>query len=151
MRTSITTSTLLISIVLIILIHCTIISQNARYTEVSTGLNSSMDYAYDRMFDYYSDEEFLNKYIVLDDSGFAKLVDGKLQFKTNVDTVKTDLIQHFCSVLQERLGSDGKIKVQLLYMDLQEGTFQVRVTEYFPYPLLNKVGTCVYEKTYTLY
>ncbi len=151
MRTSITTSTLLISIVLIILIHCTIISQNARYTEVSTGLNSSMDYAYDRMFDYYSDKEFINKYVVLDENGYAKTQDGKLVFKDDVKNVQANLVEYFCNVLKERLGSDGKIKVQLLYMDLQEGTFQIRVTEYFPYPLLNKVGTCVYEKTYTLY
>mgnify|MGYP000008928192 FL=1 len=152
MRTTITTSTLLVSLVIIVLIHCTLIGHNARENEISSGLNSSIDYAYGKMMDYYEDKEFIDKYVETDPFGFAKYDENnKLIFKIDVETVKKELVNKFCEILQQRLGSDGKIKVQVLYMDLDEGTFQVNVTEYYAYPLSSKTGACMYEKTYTLY
>lgn len=132
MRAAITGSTLMVSVLLIILIHCTIIGNNARESEISSGLNNSMDYAYDKMLDMYSEEDFA-------------------QNITDESVIMAELMEYFCFYLQYRLGSNGEVKVQLLYTDLDTGTFQVRATEYFTYPFLQRTGTCMFEKTYSLY
>lgn len=149
MRSVVTGSTLLITLILIILIHCTIIGNNARENEIHSGLNNSMDYAYDKMMDYFYDKDFITYYKELDAYGNVKY-DSNGNVIYNQDVI-SDLMIYFCKTLQNRLGSNGELKVQLLYIDLDTGTFQIRVTEYFEYPFMGKYGQCMYEKTYSLY
>lgn len=165
MRAIITSSTLLTCTALIILINCVIIGNNARTAEVNNGLNSSMDYAYDKMIDYYYDEEFVSYYKGtlylwkdIDGNVIHKSADKNFIYngKTYTESVNghdyilKDLMQTFCSTLQSRIGSNGALKVDLLYVDLDAGTFQIKITEYFAYPL-NRTGICSFEKTYSLY
>lgn len=141
MRLIISSSTLLVSIAIIILINCTIIGNNVRESEINSGLKQSMDYAYDKLVDKYYDEDFLSYYMTTNESG---------ELIYNPDLV-AELIGVFCDSLQSRLDSNCDVIVQLLYMDLDIGTFQIRVTEVFEYPFMSKTGTCVFEKTFSLY
>ena len=133
MRPIITISGICVSIMLLIMIHCTIIGDNMRKNEVETSLNSSMDYAFDKMMDYYADKNFINYY------------------EHDKNAITTDLMTQFCRSLQQTIKSDANLKVELLYLDLETGTFQVGVTEEYIYPLRVKKGKCYYEKTYGLY
>lgn len=136
MRAIISAGTWFASITLIILIHCTIIGNNVREREISTGLTQSMDYAYDKMIDNFYDTEFMNYYTNEDGS-------------YNESIVKA-LMDRFCISLQSGLSSDGTLKVQLLDVDLDEGILQIRVTETFRYPYMAKTGSFTFEKTYAL-
>lgn len=136
MRAIITAGTWLASITLIILIHCTIIGNNAREREISTGLTESMDYAYDKMIDNFYDPDFIN-YYVNDDGSYD-------------ESIVNELMDKFCVNLQAGLTSDGTLKVQLLNINMEEGILQLRVTESFRYPYMGKTGVFTFEKTYVL-
>ena len=60
MRLFITTSNLMVSIMIIIFIHTSLIGQTIRNNEITSSLNSSMDYAHDKLMDYYEDTSFIN-------------------------------------------------------------------------------------------
>ncbi len=141
MRTIITGSSFLVIFIVTILIHCTIIGNNARENEIKNGLDNSIDYAYDKMMDYYTDPNFINYYKTTNE-------DGKVVYN---NAIITDLLDKFCNVLQQRLGSNGVLSVQLSYIDLDTGTFTIKVTENFTYPFMKRKGTCMNEKTYSLY
>lgn len=165
MRAIITSSTLIVTSLLIILIHCTIIGNNVRNCEVSTGLKQSMEYAYDKMMDMYIKEDFYNDYnktvyvwydstgqIIYKSDNADELYNGVTGVPISNSIIILDkLITCFCDVLQSRIDSDGEISIQLLYVDIETGTFQIRVTEYFKYPFMHKEGQCMYEKTCSLY
>lgn len=131
MRGIVTCSGLIMSMAMIIMIHCVITGNNIRRTEVNHGLDTAMDYAYDSMRDVYADINFTQ----YDESRRNEIV--------------TDLMYRFCEVLGTRIGSDGNIEVRLIYADLDKGLFQIGVTEEYGYSFGNKRKSYYYEKTYS--
>ena len=77
MRLFITASNLMVSIMIIIFIHTSLIGQTIRNNEINASLNSSMDYAYDKMMDYYEDPSFINNYIYNSSTGRWEINDEK--------------------------------------------------------------------------
>lgn len=136
MKAIITSGTWLAALTLIILIHCTIIGNNVREREISTGLTESMDYAYDKMIDNFYDTEFMNYYMNEDGTYNKEII--------------SEIMNKFCVNLQSGLTSDGVLKVQLLDIDFDRGILQVRVTETFRYPYMGRTGSFTFEKTYAL-
>ena len=49
----------------------------------------------------------------------------------------------------QRIASDGRIQVALIYADMDKGLFQIGVTEEYEYPFGGRTGKCYYEKTYS--
>ena len=60
-----------------------------------------------------------------------------------------ELVFDFCSVLKNRIASDGEIEVRLISADLETGLFQIGVTEEYTYPFGGMNGKCYYEKAYS--
>ena len=60
-----------------------------------------------------------------------------------------ELVFDFCSVLENRIASDGQIEVRLISADLETGLFQIGVTEEYTYPFGGMNGKCYYEKAYS--
>lgn len=164
MRGILTSSGLCVALILLLLIHTSIIGNNIRENETQTSLNSSMDYAFDKMCMYFENtklEDYLNTnvYVWLEDGKeihnslvstdtynsktYDKMYNGKEYIKRNV-------MEIFCRALQSTIKSDGEIKVELMYFDLEKGTVQIRVTENYK-GALNRQKECKFEKTYGMF
>ena len=129
---------------LIILIHTSLIGQNIRDNEVNSSLNSSMDYAFDKMMDYYEDEQFIDYYTYNN-------VTKKWEIDTDKENEIVDsLMTEFCNTISSLKNSEASMKIELKTIDLTAGVFEVKVTEEFPYFYGNKTGTCTYQKCYSL-
>ena len=124
MRTVITGGGFLVVIALCVLIHCSIISTNMRDNEVS----NSLDNAVDVMGDIY---------LRLDYS------------QGNTAAYMQELIQGFCRAVNEKIGTDGELSVQVVKADIENGNFDIIVTEDYDYPLRGKKGRCSYEKAFS--
>lgn len=131
MRGIVTCSGLVISMAMIIIIHCVITGNNIRRMEVNRGTDTAMDYAYDSMYDIYADINFTQ----YDESHKNEIV--------------TNLMHRFCETLRTRIKSDGNIEVRLIYADLERGLFQIGVTQEYGYSFGNKRKSYYYEKTYS--
>ena len=119
MRTVITGGGFLVVTALCVLIHCSIISTNMRDNEVSNSLDKASDYAVDVMGDIYT------------------------------AAYMQELIQSFCRAVNEKIGTDGELSVQVVKADIENGNFDIIVTEDYDYPLRGKKGSCSYEKAFS--
>ena len=117
MRTVITGGGFLVVTALCVLIHCSIISTNMRDNEVSNSLDKASDYAVDVMGDIY---------LRLDYS------------QGNTAAYMQELIQGFCRAVNEKIGTDGELSVQVVKADIENGNFDIIVTEDYDYPLRGK-------------
>ena len=131
MRGVVTCGGLIVITAIIIMIHATITGNNIRRGEVERGLDSSIDYAFDRLGDIYADEFFTT------------------YSEDRREQIIEELVFDFCSVLKNRIASDGEIEVRLISADLETGLFQIGVTEEYTYPFGGMNGKCYYEKTYS--
>ena len=129
MRTVITGGGFLVVTALCVLIHCSIISTNMRDNEVSNSLDKASDYAVDVMGDIY---------LRLDYS------------QGNTAAYMQELIQGFCRAVNEKIGTDGELSVQVVKADIENGNFDIIVTEDYDYPLRGKKGSCSYEKAFSV-
>ena len=59
-----------------------------------------------------------------------------------------ELIQGFCRAVNEKIGTDGELSVQVVKADIENGNFDIIVTEDYDYPLRGKKGSCSYEKAF---
>ena len=118
----------MVVIALCVLIHCSIISTNMRDNEVSNSLDKASDYAVDVMGDIY---------LRLDYS------------QGNTAAYMQELIQGFCRAVNEKIGTDGELSVQVVKADIENGNFDIIVTEDYDYPLRDKKGSCSYEKAFS--
>lgn len=125
MRNFITGCGILVALALFIIVHSTIVSDNLRNNEVNSGLYDATDYALDVMGDIYSQMDY--------DSA-------------NESTYLNQLMGEFCRALNEKIGTDGNITVQVIHADLQKGEFDIKVTEKFFYKTLGRTGTSFCEK-----
>ena len=131
MRGVVTCGGLIVITAIIIMIHATITGNNIRRGEVERGLDSSIDYAFDRLGDIYADEFFTT-------------------YSEDIrEQIIEELVFDFCSVLENRIASDGEIEVRLISADLETGLFQIGVTEEYTYPFGGMNGKCYYEKAYS--
>lgn len=130
MRLMITGSGFFVVLALIIVIHGSIISRNLAGQEVERGLDSAMDYAFDKMTEQYTFKEVS----LMNDKEKEKLI--------------LDCMEEFCLILSKTVTSTAQINVALVYCDVDKGIFQIRAEEDFEYPLHGKRGECYYEKTY---
>ena len=144
MRLFITASNLMVSIMIIIFIHTSLIGQTIRNNEITSSLNSSMDYAYDKLMDYYEDTSFINNYTYNDTTGRWEINEDKK------DEIIDALMMEFCNALKVQKMSVATMKVELKSIDLTTGVFEIKVTETYPYFFGNKTGSCTYQKRYTL-
>lgn len=142
MRVVITAGNLMVSLMLIIVIHTSLIGQNVRDNEVNASLNSSMDYAFDKMNSYHSDEKY-KQYFSYDASTGNWIISDNDREK-----IEDDLMTEFCLILSAQKKSDADISVELINIDISKGIFEVKVTEKFPYYFGNKTGKCSYQKSY---
>ncbi len=131
MRGVVTCGGLIVITAIIIMIHATITGNNIRRGEVERGLDSSIDYAFDRLGDIYADEFFTT------------------YSEDRREQIIEELVFDFCSVLKNRIASDGEIEVRLISADLETGLFQIGVTEEYTYPFGGMNGKCYYEKAYS--
>ena len=131
MRGVVTCGGLIVITAIIIMIHATITGNNIRRGEVERGLDSSIDYAFDRLGDIYADEFFTT------------------YSEDRREQIIEELVFDFCSVLENRIASDGEIEVRLISADLETGLFQIGVTEEYYYPFGGMNGKCYYEKAYS--
>ena len=131
MRGVVTCGGLIVITAIIIMIHATITGNNIRRGEVERGLDSSIDYAFDRLGDIYADEFFTT------------------YSEDRREQIIEELVFDFCSVLENRIASDGEIEVKLISADLETGLFQIGVTEEYTYPFGGMNGKCYYEKAYS--
>ena len=131
MRGVVTCGGLIVITAIIIMIHATITGNNIRRGEVERGLDSSIDYAFDRLGDIYADEFFTT------------------YSEDRREQIIEELVFDFCSVLENRIASDGEIEVRLISADLETGLFQICVTEEYTYPFGGMNGKCYYEKAYS--
>ena len=49
----------------------------------------------------------------------------------------------------EKIGTDGELSVQVVKADIENGNFDIIVTEDYDYPLRGKKGSCSYEKAFS--
>ena len=131
MRGVVTCGGLIVITAIIIMIHATITGNNIRRGEVERGLDSSIDYAFDRLGDIYADEFFTT------------------YSEDRREQIIEELVFDFCNVLENRIASDGEIEVRLISADLETGLFQIGVTEEYTYPFSGMNGKCYYEKAYS--
>ena len=131
MRGVVTCGGLIVITAIIIMIHATITGNNIRRGEVERGLDSSIDYAFDRLGDIYADEFFTT------------------YSEDRREQIIEELVFDLCSVLKNRIASDGEIEVRLISADLETGLFQIGVTEEYTYPFGGMNGKCYYEKAYS--
>lgn len=163
MRAVLTSSGLIVSIMLIIFIHLTVISDNVIENETSNSLDSAMDYAYDKMMDNYEDINFVEYYksscyVWFDNDGYIEYISkdnnyngtSGIYYETGEEVLTDDLMKRFCAVLQSRIkSSNSKITTQLIYRDFDTGTMQIRVIEEYTTPA-HVTKSCYFEKTYSL-
>ena len=131
MRGVVTCGGLIVITAIIIMIHATITGNNIRRGEVERGLDSSIDYAFDRLGDIYADEFFTT------------------YSEDRREQIIEELVFDFCSVLKNRIASDGEIEVRLISADLETGLFQIGVTEEYTYSFGGMNGKYYYEKAYS--
>lgn len=103
-----------------------------------------MDYAYDKLMDYYEDTSFVNNYTYNDTTGRWEINEDKK------DEIIDALMMEFCNALKVQKMSVATMKVELKSIDLTIGVFEIKVTETYPYFFGNKTGSCTYQKRYTL-
>lgn len=127
MRTVITGSGLIVTLIICILIHSSIVSANIRDNEVNAGLNQAMDYAVDVMGDIYTDLSYQPE---------------------NNDAYIEALMNAFCDAVRKRIGTDGEVSVALLSNDIETGQFNIAVKEEYSYPVKGKKGICYCEKAF---
>lgn len=163
MKLIMTSGGLIVSIMLIIFIHLTVVSDNIIEHETSSSLNSSMDYAYDKMMDDYEDISFVEYYkspcfVWFDSDGFIKHISKDntynnatgTYYEKGEDVLTDDLMKKFCEILQSRIKSENsELIVQLVYRDFDTGTMQIRVIEKYTTPA-HVTKSCFFEKTYSL-
>lgn len=125
MRAIITSSSFLVVIAICVLIHCSIISTNMRDNEVANGLDKAADYAMDVMSDVYSDTSYN---------------------ASNSTQYVTALMQTFCGAVNEKIGTDGEITVQVVEASVDTGRFDIIITEDYTYPYRARKGRCSCEK-----
>ena len=51
--------------------------------------------------------------------------------------------------MNEKIGTDGELSVQVVNADIENGNFDIIVTEDYDYPLRGKKGSCLYEKAFS--
>lgn len=129
MRVMVTCGNLLFIVAVIILIHSTIISRNIRENEVAGALSDSADYGVDCMSDYYEQIEYE---------------------PAKKEEYLTDMMQIFCHVVAERIGTDGNLVIELKEADLEKGLFSFTLKETYTFPLGQRKGVCYIEKVYRL-
>ena len=120
MRTVITGGGFLVVTALCVLIHCSIISTNMRDNEVSNSLDKASDYAVDVMGDIYL----------------------RLDYSQGNTAA-------YMQAVNEKIGTDGELSVQVVKADIENGNFDIIVTEDYDYPLRGKKGSCSYEKAFS--
>lgn len=125
MRAIITSSSFLVVIAICVLIHCSIISTNMRDNEVANGLDKAADYAMDVMSYVYSDTSYN---------------------ASNSTQYVTALMQTFCDAVNEKIGTDGEITVQVVEASVDTGRFDIIITEDYTYPFRARKGRCSCEK-----
>lgn len=128
MRTVITGGGFLVVIAICIMIHCSIISTNMRDNEVSNSLDKASDYAVDVMGDIYARLDYS---------------------QGNSTEYIQELMQGFCKAVNEKIGTDGEISIQVVRADVENGNFDIIVTENYNYPMKGKKGSCSYEKAFS--
>lgn len=130
MRAVITGSSLVITLILSVLIHCSIVSVNIRQNETYMGLNQAVDYGLDVMGEQYADIEYTpekeNEYIRF-------------------------LMQKFCEAVNEKIMTDGQIEVRLIYADYENGRFDILVNQKYSYLFGNKKGVCSCHKAVSFF
>lgn len=130
MRLVVSMSGLMMVIGLVVMIHCSIINTHIRDSEVSTGLESAMDYATDRMQDMSS----------------------RLDFETsNKEEAANILIKEFCEALQSVIGTDGIIQVAVLKADFMTGVFDFVVEEIYQYSFRGRQGKARCQRTVSFF
>lgn len=125
MRVVTNMSGLLVIISLIVMIHCSILSTHLRDSEVTNGLSSATDYATDKMQDMCADLNFESM-----DKAEAK----------------KQIINAFCTSLEEAIGTDGDVRVYVADADLTTGTFDFIVEETYAYTFKGRKGTARCER-----
>lgn len=125
MRTVITGSGLIITMIVYILAHCSIISSNARDNEVYASINQAMDYGIDVMEDIYAGLDYQPE---------------------NEEMYIETLMSGFCNAVSSGIKTDGEISVFLLSADMETGRFDIAVKEEYTYPFKERSGICYCEK-----
>jgi hypothetical protein len=127
MRTIITGSGSILIIIISVLIHCTIVGNNIRSMEVSDSLETASDYAIDVMGDIYARLDYSDE---------------------NKAEYMQQLMMTFCAAVNERAGTDGEISVKLVRADLENGEFDIIVTENYDYPVKGRKGKVSCERAF---
>ena len=124
-RLVITGGGLVVTIVIYVLAHCSIISSNIRDNEVYASLNQAMDYGVDVMEDIYADLDYQSE---------------------KEEIYEEALMSAFCNAVSLSVKTDGEISVFLLDADIEEGRFYIAVKEEYTYPFKGRKGVCCCEK-----
>lgn len=119
MKVIINSGGLLVAAAIIILIHSSIISKNMRNMEVHNGLESSIDYASDKMIDLYRTLDYQ---------------------EINSDEYKNQLAECFCNALNNAISTDGEVIVSIIELDMESGSFDFVVEEKYSYGFMNLTG-----------
>lgn len=127
MRLVITGGSLLVVIMLMLLIQTSIVSTNLRDNEVSSSLDTAVDYAMDRVSEIYSAGDY-------DVNQREKYLNG--------------LMADFCTTLNKMIGTDGTVTASLMNADLEKGLIDISVCEEYTYPLKSRKGVCCCEKAF---
>ena len=122
MKLIMTSGGLIVSIMLIIFIHLTVVSDNIIEHETNSSLNSSMDYAYDKMMDDYEDISFVEYYkspcfVWFDSDGFIEHISKDntynnatgTYYEKGEDVLTDDLMKKFCEKKYVLFDFDGVI------------------------------------------
>lgn len=123
-------SGLMVCLSLIVMIHCSIVNRHVRDVEVSNGLESSMDYATDRLRMMYKGNENLDK---------------------DAEKVKNEVMQSFCEFLKQIIVTDGEIHVKVTSADMETGSFDFIVEEIYEYGFAGRKGIVRCERAICLY
>lgn len=128
MRTVITGGGIVVLVMLMLFIQSSVISRNMRDNEVDSGLESAADYALDCMEEVYRQMDY-------DES--------------QTEAYITQLINVFCTALDEMISTDGDITVSVVRADLETGTFDLIVEESYSYGFRGRKGKSCCERAVT--
>lgn len=129
MRVVVSCSGLFVALTIVVLIHTSVINKSVRDMEVNYGLQSSMDYALDVMDDAYKDMDY---------------VEGK-----DAEYTK-ELLDVFCDSLTSMIGTDGELHISIVEADVETGSFQIVVEEYYNYAFRGRPGYARCERAVVL-
>lgn len=123
-------SGLLVCLSLIVMIHCSIVNRHVRDVEISNGLETSMDYATDRLRMMYKEKADSDK---------------------DEETVRNEVVQSFCEFLKQMIVTDGEIHVKVTRADIETGAFDFIVEEIYEYGFAARKGKVRCERAVCLY